>query len=165
MKNMNLCFSSRRKRWYPRSLDAGGFLAEAPQESSLQFEESAASNSVGDLSVSCSNTSSSSDSYNSDPLKEKEKEGTGDAQVLKDMSVSGGISVAIISLAGPIMNLFKKLFNKNDDTPVPDAGAQKEVLQAPARGALNRGGQAAQEGAHQSSRSFKGALALQNSIS
>jgi hypothetical protein len=98
-------------------------------------------------------------------LKNKEKQGTGDAQALKSVAVLGGITVAILFSAGPIMKLFKNIFNKNDDNLVPDTGAQNDVLQAPARGALNRGGQLAQEGAHQSSRSIKGAVALQKDIS
>jgi hypothetical protein len=171
-ENMNPCFSSRRNFGEAikfedcslRSLDADGFLAEPPQESPLQFEESSASNSAEDLSVSSSNTASSCD--HSDPLKEKEKEGPGDAAMLKKIALSGGVVVAVMFLAGPIMKLFRKCFNGNDDTPIPDTGAQNEILNAPARGALNRGGQVAQEGAHQSSRSsIKGALTLQKDLS
>jgi hypothetical protein len=120
--------------------------------------------SVGDLSVASSNTVSSSGSDNSDPLKEKEKGGPGDAAFLKGIAMSGGVVVAMMFLAGPIMKLFKKCFDNNDDTPVPDMGMQNEVLRSPARSVLNRAGQAAQEGAHQSSRSMKGAFALQKDI-
>jgi hypothetical protein len=149
-----------------RSIDADG-LTEASPESPLQVEESPALISAGDLSVSSSSAASSSDSDKSDPLKDTEKEGTGVAQeVLQSIAVSGGFSVAIAFMAGPIMILIKKIVNKNDDTPVPDTGAQNEVLQAPARGALNRGGQLTQEGAHESSRnSITGALAPQKDIS
>jgi hypothetical protein len=147
-------------------LDADGFLTEVPQETPLQFEESSAWNSAGDISVSSSNTASSSDSDNSDPLKEKEKEGPGDAAMLKKIALSGGVVVAVMFLAGPIMKLFRKCFNRNEDTPIPDTGAQNEILKAPARGVLDRGGQVAQEGAHQSSRSsIKGALTLQKDLS
>jgi hypothetical protein len=165
---MNSCFSSRRNFGEAiqfedcslRSLDADGSLSYP-----CQFDESADSNSVGELTVSSGNSASSSDSDESGPLKEKEKEGPGDAQLLKGLAVSGGISVAIMFLAGPIMKLLKKCCSKNDNTPVPDTGAQQEALKSSTRGALNRGGQVAQEGAHQSTRSVKGALAIQKDLS
>jgi hypothetical protein len=122
-------------------------LTKAPQDSRCQFEEPA---------VSSYNSASSSDRDKSDPLKEKEKEGWGDEQLLTGIAVSRGIAVAFLFLAGPIIRLLNKCFNKNDNTPVPDTGAQNE---------LKRGGQVAQEGAHQSTRSAKGALAIQKDIS
>jgi hypothetical protein len=141
------------------SLDLKEFLSEVPQESPLQFEESAPPHTIRDLSVVSSDTASSSDS-------DREKEGPSDAYYMKRIGVTGGITVAIMFLAGPIMKLFKKCFNQSDDTPVPDAGAPNEVLKAPARSPLNRRGEVAQEGAHQSSsQSIKGALALQKDLS
>jgi hypothetical protein len=165
-ENMFPCLPSRRNFGESTlSLDADG-LTEAPLESPHQVKESPALISAGDLSVSSSSAASSSDSDESDPLKDKEKEDSGVAQVLQGIAASWGISVAIMFLTGPIMKLFKRIFNKNDDTTVPDTGAQNEALQAPARGALNRGGELAQEGAHESSRSsITGALAPQKDIS
>jgi hypothetical protein len=150
---MNSCFSSRRK------------FGVQFEDCSLQSLDAADSNSAGDLSVSSCNSASSYDSDKSDALKEKGKGGSGDAQLLTGLAVSGGISVAIMFLAGPIIKLLKKCCNKNDNTPVLDMGAQNEVLKSPARGALNRGGHVAQEGAHQSTRTAKGALAIQKDIS
>jgi hypothetical protein len=148
------------------SLDLEEFISEVPHESPLQFEESAPPHTIRDLSVVSSDTASSSDS-------EKEKEGPSDAYYMKRIGVTGGITVAIMFLAGPIMKLFKKCFNQSDDTPVPDTcGAQNEVLKAPGRSALNRGGEFAQKSVHQSSQSIhqsshsiKGALSLQKDIS
>jgi hypothetical protein len=170
---VNSCFPSRRNFGESiqfedcslRSLDADGSLTKAPQDSPCQFEESADSNSAGDLSVSSCNSASSSDRDKSDPLKEKETEGWGDVQLLTGVAVSRGIAVAIMFLAGPIVKLLKKCCDKNEDTPVPDTGTQNEVLKSPGRGALNRGGQLSQEGAHQSTRTANEELAIQKDIS